>query len=79
MPYPEQTQNPGAAHIVHEGLREHGLVNLVVAVLAVADEVDDDIAAPALPPLRRQLAHLQAPWRAHALVLGVWITCYDLL
>eukprot|EP00955_Chlamydomonas_euryale_P012615 136044-Chlamydomonas_euryale.AAC.2 len=43
--------------LVHDRLREHGLVDLVVAVLAVADNVDDDVLLEALPPLGRQLVN----------------------
>jgi hypothetical protein len=53
----KHTEQVKHAHVVHERLREHRLVDLVVAVLAVTDEVDDDVAAPALAPLRRELAH----------------------
>eukprot|EP00967_Tisochrysis_lutea_P021371 scaffold24272_cov27-Tisochrysis_lutea.AAC.6 len=41
---------------VHLRLCEHGLVNFVVAVLAVADNVDDDVALECLPPLGRKAA-----------------------
>jgi hypothetical protein len=40
---------------VQHGLGEHGLVNLVVPVLAVAHEVDHHVALPRLAPLGRQL------------------------
>ena len=48
------------SYLVHEGLGEGGLVNLVVAMLAVAHNVHDHITLPLLPPLRSQLtcAHL---------------------
>ena len=49
-------------HLVHEGLREAGLVNLVVAVPPVADQVDEDVA---LEP-----AH--APGRC---ATAVWMQC----
>jgi hypothetical protein len=42
---------------VHERLREGGLVQLVVAVPAVAHQVDDDVALEVLPVLARQLKH----------------------
>lgn len=29
--------------VVHDRLGEHGLVDLIVAVLPVADQIDDDI------------------------------------
>ena len=38
----------------HQRLRVGGLVGLVVAVAAVADQVDDDVAAPALAVGHRQ-------------------------
>mmetsp|Transcript_11028 Transcript_11028/g.25863 ORF Transcript_11028/g.25863 Transcript_11028/m.25863 type:complete len:398 (-) Transcript_11028:715-1908(-) len=41
--------------LVHQGLREHGLVHLVVPVLAVPDEVDHDVAVELLAVLGRQL------------------------
>ena len=56
-------------HLVHEGLREAGLVDLVVPVLAVADEVDDDVAVPALAPLGRQL--VCARHRLHVVAVHV--------
>ena len=44
-----------STHLVHEGLREGGLVDLIVPVLAVAEEVDDDVGLPLAAPLGRQL------------------------
>ena len=41
--------------LVHEGLGEGGLVNLVVAVLAVADDVDHDVRVELLAPLGREV------------------------
>ena len=43
--------------LVHGRLREARVVGLLVAVLAVAHEVDDDVAAEALPVLDREAAH----------------------
>ena len=40
---------------VHDRLREHGLVNLIVAILPVADKVNDDILVPGGPPLGREV------------------------
>lgn len=49
------------AYLVHEGLCERGLINLVVAMLAVAHNVHHHIALPLLAPLCCQLTstHLQ--------------------
>ena len=43
---------------VEPGLRERGLVALVVAVLAVADEIDHDVVAEALAIGHRELRHV---------------------
>ncbi len=50
------------AYLVHEGLCERGLINFVVAMLAVAHNVHHNVALPLLAPLRCQLAstHLQS-------------------
>ena len=44
------TRKSRLAHLVHQGLREAGLVNLVVPIAPVADQVDEDIT---LIPARR--------------------------
>ena len=51
----------GHTYLVHEGLRERGLINFVVAMLAVAHNVHHYVALPLLAPLRCQLTstHLQ--------------------
>ena len=41
--------------LVHERLREHGLVDFVVSVLAVAHDVHHHVPPERLPPLRREL------------------------
>mmetsp|Transcript_57860 Transcript_57860/g.125613 ORF Transcript_57860/g.125613 Transcript_57860/m.125613 type:complete len:274 (-) Transcript_57860:871-1692(-) len=43
---------------IHLRLREHGVVDLVVAVLAVADDVDHHVPLEAVAPLRGQTADL---------------------
>ena len=43
--------------LVHQRLREHRLVDFVVPVLAVADDVHDDVAPELLPPLGGELHH----------------------
>ncbi len=43
--------------LVHPRLRERGLVGLVVAVAAVADEVDDDVLLELVAELERQAHH----------------------
>ena len=58
-----------AAYLVHEGLREAGLIDLVVAIAPVADNVDDDVAVPALAPLGRQL--VRARHRLHVIAVHV--------
>mmetsp|Transcript_838 Transcript_838/g.1138 ORF Transcript_838/g.1138 Transcript_838/m.1138 type:complete len:1008 (-) Transcript_838:79-3102(-) len=37
--------------LVHKGLSKHRLINLIVTVLAVADDIDDDIRVPLGAPL----------------------------
>ncbi len=46
--------------LVHQRLRERRLVALVVAVAAVADHVDDDVAAERLAEVERQLGDVDA-------------------
>jgi hypothetical protein len=41
-------------HLVHEGLSESGLVEFIVAVLTVADQVDDDITLELLSEFRSE-------------------------
>jgi hypothetical protein len=53
----EDPSKPPGAHIVHERLREHWLINLIVAMFPVAHEIYHDISPPCLPPLCCQLAH----------------------
>ena len=50
------------AYLVHEGLCERGLINLIVAMLAVAHDIHHHIALPLLAPLSCQLTstHLQS-------------------
>lgn len=43
---------------VHQRLREHRLVDLVVAVAPIADDVDDDVLVEGGPPLGRHVAHV---------------------
>ena len=42
---------------VHDGLGEHGLVNLVVSVLAVAHQVDNHVLMPGGAPLGGNVGH----------------------
>lgn len=44
-----------AAHLIHEGLGEGWLIDLIVAVLSVAHNVHHHITLPLLPPLCSQL------------------------
>ena len=44
--------------LVHDRLREGGIVQLVVAVTAVADEIDEDVALELLPEADRETGGL---------------------
>ena len=48
---------PSKTHLVHLRLGEHGLIPLIVAMAAVADDVNDDVTLPGLPPIGCQLMH----------------------
>lgn len=44
--------------LVHKRLREHGLVDLVVSVAAVAHDVDDHVFVEGRAPLRGHVTHV---------------------
>ena len=44
-----------ASDLIHKGLSERGLINLIVAMLAVAHNIHYHIALPLLTPLSSQL------------------------
>lgn len=43
---------------VHKRLREHGLVDLVVSVAAVADDIDDHVLVEGRAPFSSDIAHV---------------------
>lgn len=54
--------------LVHQGLREHGLVDLVVSIAAVSDQINNTILVESSTPLSSHLAHMHH---------GLWIVSVD--
>jgi hypothetical protein len=42
-------------HFIHPGLRETGLIRLVVSLLSITDNINDDICLELLSPISREL------------------------
>ena len=65
----------GLDELVHQRLGEAGVVTLVMAALAVAHEVDDDVLGEPLAELERQARHSYA--RVRVVAVDVEDRCLD--